>query len=436
MERIAGKYDIVRELGKGSYGSVYLVHHAILGTPYALKLLNTSNVESARLVERFKQEAEILGRFTHPGLVHLRDFGVTDDGRYYMTMDYCEGESLEEFLQGRRLLDVPIALDIIEQVLCALDAAHNAGIIHRDMKPDNIIIQVGTNGRVTPKILDFGVAKLRERLALDSATTSEGVAIGTPFYMSPEQAAGERLLDNRADLYSVGIILYRLLTGELPFQGETVIQTLLMHITKPADRFADRLGLPPFFEELVFRAIAKDRVHRYQDAAEFLHDITQARQLFYTDRLQHPRSEPVAPVEPEIESPPATSEPVSDRPTRILCLDDNEMILQIVRYILEGQGYEVFTATDFSVIHNYLFQEKASLMLCDVNMPGVLGTRVCQMLKESLSDLKIVLFSNIPDRELEKLASECRADDWLSKNTRPEEWLEKITAVLHREGLV
>jgi len=435
VERIAGKYDIVRELGKGSYGSVYLVHHAILGTPYALKLLNTSNIESAKLIERFKQEAEILGKFTHPGLVHLRDFGITDAGRYYMTMDYCEGESLEEFLIRRDLLGVPTALDIIEQVLCALDAAHGAGIIHRDMKPDNIIIQVGASGKITPKILDFGVAKLRERLALDSATTSEGVAIGTPYYMSPEQAAGERLLDNRADLYSVGIILYRLLTGELPFQGETVIQTLLMHITKPADRFAERFGLPPFFEELVFRAIAKDRVHRYQDAAEFLHDIAQARQLFYAARVENLRPAQHSTEARESEGEGAVAPPVvvGDRPTRILCLDDNEMILQIVRYILEGQGYEVFTATDFSVIHSYLFQERANLMLCDVNMPGILGTRVCQMLKESLTDLKIVLFSNIPDRELEKLSRECRADDWLSKNNRPEEWLEKINAVLKRE---
>lgn len=432
MERIAGKYDIVRELGKGSYGSVYLVHHAILGTPYALKILNTSNVESVRLVERFKQEAEILGRFTHPGLVHLRDFGVTEDGRYYMTMDFCEGASLEQFLHEHEMLDVPTALDIIEQALCALDAAHSAGIIHRDIKPENIIIQDAPNGKATVKILDFGVAKLRERLALDSGTTSEGIAIGTPFYMSPEQAAGERLLDNRSDLYSVGIMLYRLLTRELPFQGDTVIETLLMHITKPADRFAERLGLPLFFEELVFRAIAKDRVHRYQDAAEFLHDLAQARQLFYSGRVEHPRVGPSSAAEVEESSSLLPSELPQERPTRILCLDDNEMILQIVRYILEGKGYEVFTATDFSVIHGYLFREKANLMLCDVNMPGILGTRVCQMLKESLSDLKIVLFSNIPDRELEKLALECRADDWLSKNTRPEEWLEKITAVLDR----
>jgi serine/threonine protein kinase len=427
LERIAGKYDIVRELGKGSYGSVYLVRHAILGTPYALKVLNTSTFEAARLVERFKQEAEILERFTHPGLVHLRDFGVADDGRYYMTMDYCEGRSLEEFIVERRGVDVPMALDIIEQVLCALDAAHNSGIIHRDIKPDNLIVQVGANGRATIKILDFGVAKLRERLLLDGGTTSEGVAIGTPFYMSPEQAAGERLLDNRSDLYSVGVMLYRLLTEELPFQGETVIQTLLMHITKPVDRFAERLGLPIFFDDMLFRALAKDRVHRYQDAAEFLHDLVEARRLLFTEG-QHPPSAEHEQEQAEVEMiAPAA---VIAEPTRILCLDDNEMILQILRYILEGQGYEVFTATDFSVIHSYLFREKAKLMLCDVNMPGVLGTRVCQMLKESISDLKIVLFSNIPDRELEKLAQESRADDWLSKNTRPEDWLEKINSIL------
>ncbi len=428
MERIAGKYDIVRELGKGSYGSVYLVRHAILGTPYALKLLNPTTFEATKLVARFKQEAEILERFTHEGLVHLRDFGITEDGRYYMTMDYCEGGSLEDFLVERGGVDVPMALDIIEQVLHALEAAHSTGVIHRDIKPENLIVQVNPNGRLVIKILDFGVAKLRDRLLVDSGTTSEGVAIGTPFYMSPEQAAGERLLDNRSDLYSVGIILYRLLTGELPFQGDTVIQTLLMHITKPADRFAERLGLPLFFEEMVFRAIAKDRVHRYQDAGEFLHDLIQARQVFYAGG-HHP-SHGAVPAVDEVNDAPVVIEAESKEPTRILCLDDNEMILQILRYILEAQGYQVFTATDFSVIHSYLFREKAQLMLCDVNMPGILGTRVCQMLKESRADLKIVLFSNIPERELEKLARESQADDWLSKNARPEDWLARINAIL------
>jgi serine/threonine protein kinase len=428
MDQIAGKYEIVRELGEGSYGSVYLVRHSLLGSEYALKLLSPQHHDSARLIARFKQEAEILQRFTHPGLIHLRDFGVTDTGQYYMTMDYCPGASLEEHLVARGIPDVPVALDIVDQVLSALEAAHSAGIIHRDIKPENLIVQDDETGRLRVKILDFGVAKLKERLLIDSGTTSEGVAIGTPYYMSPEQAAGERLLDFRSDLYSVGVMLHRLLTGELPFQGESVIQTLLMHITKPVEHFAARCCLPPFFEEMVFRALAKDRVHRYQDASEFRHDISQARRLFFESRLMTADASAVVPV--SVAEPPSSGDGATVEATRILCLDDNEMILQILRYILEGQGYEVFTATDFSVIHTYLFQEKAKLMLCDVNMPGIRGTKVCQMLKDSLHDLKIVLFSNIPERELEKLAAESRADDWLSKNARPEDWLEKVRTLL------
>jgi len=426
MDLIAGKYEIVRELGQGSYGAVYLVRHSILGSQYALKLLSPHHHDSARLVERFKQEAEILQRFTHPGLIHLRDFGVTDAGQYYMTMDYCPGASLEEHVSSRGIPDVPVALDVVDQVLSALEAAHAAGIIHRDIKPKNLIVHEDEAGHLIVKILDFGVAKIKERLMIDSGTTSEGVAIGTPYYMSPEQAAGERLLDCRSDLYSVGVMLYRLLTGELPFQGESVIQTLLMHITKPVEHFAARFCLPTFFDEVVFRALAKDRVHRYQDASEFRHDLAQARRLFFESRLMNAE---VAAV-PRSDDISSQGEARPSETTRILCLDDNEMILQILRYILEGQGYEVFTATDFSVIHNYLFREKAKLMLCDVNMPGVRGTRVCQMLKDSLSDLKIVLFSNIPERELEKLAAESHADDWLSKNTRPEDWLEKVRSIL------
>lgn len=426
MKLIAEKYEIVRELGQGSYGSVYLVRHVLLGSCYAMKLLTPDHDDTGTLVDRFKQEAEILQRFNHPGLVHLRDFGVTNDGRYYMTMDYCPGKSLEDYLAARGLPDVPLALDLVDQVLSALETAHLVGVIHRDIKPENLIVIEDETGRVFIKILDFGVAKLRERLMTDSGTTSKGVAIGTPYYMSPEQAAGERLLDCRSDLYSVGVMLYRLLTGELPFQGETIIQTLLMHITKPVDRFAERCCLPLLFDEVVFRALAKDRVHRYQDAAEFRGDIATARQLFLESRLMM-RDRAIPQVITEKQG--ATTATAAEG-TRILCLDDNEMILQILRFILEGQGYEVFTATDFSVIHNYLFQERARLMLCDVNMPGVPGTKVCQMLKASLSDLKIVLFSNIPDRDLEKLASESGADDWLSKNARPEEWIAKVRDIL------
>ena len=420
MERIAGKYDVVRELGKGSYGRVYLVRHAFLGVPYALKVLNDSFSKDTQVIERFKQEAAILTRFNHPGTVQLRDFGQTEDGLYYMATDFCEGISLREHLRRKGRVEALEALDIAEQLLTVLEAANHVGIIHRDVKPENIMVQLDDDARLRVKILDFGVARLAEEMAGGSSSTHRGMSIGTPLYMSPEQAAGEEQLDLRADIYSAGIVLYELLTGHVPFEGETVLQTLLMHITKPAEPVAGKLGLPGFIDELLFRAIAKDRVHRYQDFRDFLADCLSAEEMVRGAAGLDVSAESPAPVEVL----PASAEKPS-----ILCLDDNEMILQILRFILEQQGFQVFTATNFSVIHSYLFSSGTRLMLCDVQMPGLPGTRVCQMLKESMRDLKIILFSNIPERELEKLSLESQADDWLSKNASPSEWLAKIREV-------
>ncbi|MBN8550197.1 MAG: protein kinase [Deltaproteobacteria bacterium] len=429
-EQIASKYDVVRVLGKGSYGKVFLVKHSILGVPYALKLLNRSFSSDEHFIERFKQEAAILQRFSHPGSIQLRDFGQTEDGLYYMAMDYCEGQPLSELLANNGALDPAEALDITQQVLIVLEAAHNFGIIHRDIKPENIMVQKNENNENVVKILDFGVAKLKEGIITDSGSTLKGTSIGTPFYMSPEQAAGESDLDYRADIYSVGIMLYEMLTGEVPFKGETVLLTLLMHITRRPKPFAERLGLPPALEQLVFTAIEKEKDNRFPDVLSFLNaSALAAEQLKAGWKVESVSAVPNNGATGELESPPV----IDPKVTKILCLDDNEMILQILKFILTQQGYEVFTATDYSQIHDYLFTQQANLLLCDVQMPGVPGTKVCKMIKESKSDLKIALFSNLPDRDLEKLAKESRADNWISKNEAPEHWIKRIKEIIEND---
>lgn len=431
MDRIASKYDVVRELGKGSYGKVYLVKHAFLGVPYALKLLSRSFSSDDQFIERFKQEAAILQRFTHPGSIQLRDFGQTEEGQYYMAMDFCEGRPLSELMHEHGPLDPAEALDIAQQVLIVLEAAHNFGIIHRDIKPENIMIQKNERGENVLKILDFGVAKLKEGVITDSSSTLKGTSIGTPFYMSPEQAAGESGLDYRADIYSVGIMLYEMLTGEVPFRGDTVLLTLLMHITRKPPPFAERMGLPQSLENLVFTAIEKEKERRFADAEAFLNASVAALEEIQTSWK---KSE----VKPETEASKSTTEiePVvmpDANVTKILCLDDNEMILQILKFILTQQGYEVFTATEYSQIHDYLFNQKANLLLCDVQMPGVPGTKICKMIKEGVHDLKIALFSNLPDRDLEKLAKESNADNWISKNQTPEQWIKQIKDIIETD---
>ncbi len=423
---IAGKYNILKDLGEGGYGRVYLVQHTDLGVKYALKLLTRSLSEDARFIERFKREAEILIRFTHPGSVQLRDFGRTDEGLYYMAMDFCDGEILQQRIARTGRFPLHQALELMDQILDVLAAAHHSGIIHRDIKPDNVMLVDAGAGNVTVKILDFGIAKLREQVLMDSKSL-EGVSIGTPQYMSPEQASGEINLDHRADIYSAGVLFYELLTGEVPFKGTTVVQTLLMHLTKPLQKMSASLGIPENVEAIVRRSMAKEKGERYSSADEFKAAIAEAskKMKHSAQKATIVSGKPVPLTEVVDDVPEAKGSTV-----KILCLDDNEMILNILKHILEKEGYEVFTATDCSAIHGYLFSHNVELLISDVQMPGLPGTRVCKMLKESLKSLKIVLFSNLPDRELEKLSKESQADDWISKNARPEEWIAKVREIL------
>jgi serine/threonine protein kinase len=428
MDRIAGKYDIVKLLGEGSSGKVYLVKHSDLGVQYALKVLDPTLSDHQKFIERFKREAEVLIKFTHDGTIHLRDFGRTEDGRYYMAMDFCEGEVLKKIIQKHGRFTVEEALDVVIQILSVLEAAHGLGIIHRDIKPDNVMLEYTKSGRFLVKVVDFGIAKLREAVEITSSVTLEGVSVGTPYYMAPEQASGEVDPDHRVDLYAVGIVLYELLTGVVPFKGKTVLQTLLMHLTHTAEPFADKYNIPEYVQELVDKALQKLKEDRFQSAAEFKAQCVEVIEK-YRETAQT-KTQYSATITRTSEVKAYSSIECLDGKTKILCLDDNEMILNILKHLLDQQGFTTYTAGNCSAIHDYLFRERVQLLISDVEMPDMRGNRVCQMLKKSLPDLKIILFSNVPERELEKLSQECNADGWISKNWKPTEWLEKINGFL------
>ncbi len=423
---IAGKYQIVRALGQGSFGTVYLVRHVDLGVHYALKLLKKSFSNDENFLERFRREAEMLLRFSHPGSVQLRDFGRTEEGLYYMALDYCRGDILEELLLRDGALSVFDTLELMLQILSVLDAAHAVYIIHRDIKSGNVIIERGPDGNPIVKILDFGIAKLKEGSAGEIKMTMEGATVGTPDYMSPEQASGEEDLDHRVDLYSAGILMYEMLTGSVPFRGSTVMQTLLKHLTQPVPPIPPELGIPDYVCRIVYRALEKERDKRYQKASEFRADCLEAFERLKGEKSSPTVAKPEGIAAPSPETQPGA--PVKEQ-KRILCLDDNEMILQIVRHIFEKEGYKVYTAASFSAIHDYIFMEHVPIMLCDVNLPGLPGPKICKMLKQATRKLKVILFSNIDERDLEKLSIRCRADGWLSKNTSPDEWIAKIKEI-------
>lgn len=428
MDVIAGKYEVIRELGEGATGKVFLVKHVDIGVQYALKILNRSLCDQ-RFIDRFKREAEVLSRFSHPGSVQLRDFGRTEDNAYYMAMDYCEGKTLKKIIEEKGELPIRQALNILDQLLNVLAAAHKEGIVHRDIKPENLMLLKDSEGKEIVKVLDFGIAKLRE-VETNSSMTMEGASIGTPQYMSPEQASGEKNLDQRVDLYAAGVLTYEMLTGAPPFLGDNVLQTLILHLTQAPKPFAEEYGFPMPIQDLVFKALEKNRDARYQTAQEFLEACRTVQGLLNRSGMDIEATSGVVkePVEVPKEEP--------KKATKILCLDDSEMILHIFKHILEENGFEVYTANNSAAVHQYLFQEGVELLVTDVQMPDLPGTKVCRMLKKSLPNLKVLLFSNLPDRELEKLSSESKADGWISKNTKPKEWLEKIVDVLKSGGAV
>jgi serine/threonine protein kinase len=432
MDIIANKYKVLRQLGIGGYGTVHLVQHLDLGSEYAIKLLNPEFLDDDRLVELFRHEAEILSKFSHPRCAQFRDFGKLENGHYYMTTDYCPGETLYQILTKEEWLPVLEALKITSQILEVLAAAHDKNIIHRDVKPGNIMITRDKNGEVSATLLDFGIAALttpQQKNGPPPELDDETIVAGTPQYMSPEQAAGEATYDCRIDIYSLGIVLYEALTGTAPFMGDSVVNILVKHLTQAPAPFAKKLGIPSQVEDLVFHALAKNPDHRFQTAQDFKdavdkilcaerqeQDFRTATSLHHT--FLHSLANQKIPLQKDSSKAP------------ILCLDDNDMILNITRHILEKDGFRVLTATDFTIIYDYIFSEGCQLMLCDVEMPGIPGSKICQMLKKTQPELKIVLFSNIHERDLAVLAKECQADSWISKNSRPEHWIQEVRRIL------
>ncbi len=433
METLAGKYNIIKQLGEGSSGKVFLVEHKDLAIKYALKVLDSALSDHQRFIDRFKREAEVLSKFTHEGSIHLRDFGKLDDGRYYMAMDYCTGDVLKKIIERHGAFTVAESFDILLQILNVLDSAHESGIVHRDIKPDNIMLQYSQSEKIAVKVLDFGIAKIMETLDKNCNTTIEGASIGTPYYMSPEQASGEADLDHRVDLYAAGVVFYELLCGHVPFKGKTVLQTLLMHLTHSAEPIAASVGLPDIVDKFIDKALQKKKEDRFQTAKEF-----KAECINVYEQINEWKNSKTMQEKFDVSADAMRSSAIvsakTDK-TRILCLDDNEMILNILKHLLEQQGYEIFTASTASDIHDHLFNDGVTLLISDVEMPELRGTRVCSMLKKSLPELKIVLFSNIPERELAKASEECKADGWISKNSSPQDWMVKIKNMISNESI-
>ncbi|WP_437693563.1 serine/threonine-protein kinase [Sorangium sp. So ce176] len=310
-EIIDGKYRIVRLLGQGGMGAVFEGENVRIRRRVAIKLLHANISSQAESVARFEREAQAAARIGSDHICEVLDLGVLPDGTRYMVMEYLEGETLGARIQRMGRLGPEATVPIMAQVLEALGAAHAAGIIHRDLKPDNIFIvptKAGLSNFV--KVLDFGVSKFSQLAGAEMSMTRTGAVVGTPYYMSPEQARGSNPVDQRTDIYAMGVVLYQATTGQVPFDAETFNELLFKIVLENAPLPQQLVpDLDVEFSGIIQRAMARDPGARFQSCAEFksaLFAWAAARPslaLLSTGRTSFPRLS--VPALPETTTPPA-----------------------------------------------------------------------------------------------------------------------------------
>jgi len=282
---IRGKYRLLAKVGQGGMGSVYKALHLAFDEMRAIKVIAPELLTDELFVKRFKHEAVITRRLQHPNAVRVDDIDEAEDGRPFIVMEFIEGKSLKKLIREEGPLPFQRVLSIIKQAASALDAAHKLGMVHRDIKPDNIALVDTSEGEMV-KVLDFGIAKVKEARMGEAAgmtLTGVGVVIGTPQYMSPEQAMGKRgdELDGRADLYSLGIVMYQMLTADLPFKADTTMEMLLAHMQKapaPIGELHPELQVPENVAALTMRLLEKNRDLRPASARALIQEIVNIEQ--------------------------------------------------------------------------------------------------------------------------------------------------------------
>ena len=330
---IRNKYEIVARIGVGGMGVVYRGRHLTFNEVCAIKILNDSIAEDKNFLQRFQTEAVVTRKLRHPNAVRVDDFDYTDDGRPFIVMELVEGKNVGEILQAEGPFAVPRAMRIATEVARALGAAHKLGFVHRDIKPGNIVLTQDDRGQEIAKVLDFGIAKLRQGAGDTSGMTMTmtGMVVGTPLYMSPEQFMGKKAgeIDGRTDLYSLGVVLYQMVTAQLPFEGDTLYSLMMQHIqgiVRPPDEIAPERHIPNSLSQLILKSIDKDREARFQNADEFVAALEQvnitgtssrssvpAGMLSDSSPVPAPRVSQVTPLEaatkPDLAALPSTAPP-------------------------------------------------------------------------------------------------------------------------------
>jgi serine/threonine protein kinase len=276
---VADTYHILKKLGEGGMGAVYLGEHVKMGRKSAIKVLTQSLAQDNEAIARFNREASNAARINHPNVCAIYDFGETKEGLIFLAMEYIEGESLTDLVQREGPLGPYRAADIVRQAGSALQAAHDLGIVHRDLKPDNIMITRARDGADMVKVVDFGIAKAMGGEEGQKVTRT-GLVVGTPEYMSPEQLSGDKL-DGRSDTYSLALVLFKMLTGRLPFEADNAQEMMIKRLTDEPLRLNDAVtgaNFPQRLQIVMDRALQRMPSDRHASAEEFTRDAVQAVQ--------------------------------------------------------------------------------------------------------------------------------------------------------------
>ena len=408
-------YRVVSRLGEGGMGAVYLADDTRLGRRVALKVLPPEVAADPERMQRFVQEARLASALTHPNVAYIHEIGQ-DSGLWFLAMEYVEGEPLSRRIHEGRPLKIPEILHIAVQAADALDAAHAQGIVHRDVKPANLMLT--PRGHV--KVLDFGLAKLEGPPQNEDTQllTSAGLVLGTVGYMSPEQVLG-REVDHRTDLFSLGVVLYEMITGRLPFTGANATETMARILQAQPDALARfNYEVPEELERVVRKCLEKERERRYQSARELLVDL---KNLERDSAASHAA---------------AASDPApagARRRLGVVIVDDEELARALLReYVEASPDLEILAecANGFEAVKT-ISERKPDLVFLDVQMPKLDGFEVLQLIPSGPA----VIFVTAYDQYAMK-AFDAHAVDYLLKPFSLERFEKALERARQRLGAI